>query len=90
MHVDHHPLIKDFPELRDTLHSLRQSDQHFARLADEYEALDKHICRVEDGVETLDDDGLSNLKQQRVGLKDNVAHLLDKAKGGSCCGGCGG
>ena len=34
MHVEHHPLIKDFPELHSQLHSLRQDDQEFARLAD--------------------------------------------------------
>lgn len=89
MHVEHHPLINDFPELRDTLHSLRQSDQHFARIAGEYEELDKRICRVEDGVETLDEAGLSGLKQQRVSLKDDVARMLRKASG-TCCGSCGG
>jgi hypothetical protein len=26
MHVEHHPLIKDFPELRSALHDLRISD----------------------------------------------------------------
>jgi hypothetical protein len=51
MHVEHHPLNKDFPELHAALHELRVNDAHFARLADEYEALDKRICRVEDGVE---------------------------------------
>ena len=40
MHVEHHSLIADFPELREQLHTLRQQDHHFARLADEYEALD--------------------------------------------------
>ncbi|HWR80072.1 MAG TPA: YdcH family protein [Pseudomonas sp.] len=89
MHVEHHPLINDFPELRDTLHSLRQSDQHFARIAGEYEELDKRICRVEDGVESLDEAGLSGLKQQRVSLKDDVARMLRQARG-QCCGSCGG
>ena len=89
MHVEHHPLMNDFPELRDTLHTLRQSDHHFARIAGEYEELDKRICRVEDGVEVLDDACLTSLKQQRVSLKDDVARMLRKAKG-ECCGSCGG
>lgn len=89
MHVEHHPLMNDFPELRETLHELRQSDNHFARIAGEYEELDKLICRVEDGVEMLDDDSLTSLKLQRVSLKDDVARMLQQAKG-SCCGGCGG
>lgn len=87
MHVEHHPLIKDFPEKREQIHQLRQQDPAFARKADEYEARDKHICRVEDGVETLDDDALSALKLERVTLKDAIARDLKRA-GGSCCGGC--
>lgn len=85
MHVDHHPLIKDFPELRAQLHSLRQDDQEFARLADEYEVLDKRICRIEEGTELLDDPSLGRLKQARVVLKDDLARRLQRAAG-QCCG----
>jgi uncharacterized protein YdcH (DUF465 family) len=92
MHVEHHPLIKDFPELRAELHSLRQGDEEFARLAEEYEVLDKRICRIEEGSELLDDAALGLLKQARVGLKDHLAGRLKRAAG-PCCGcgnGCGG
>jgi hypothetical protein len=85
MHVEHHPLNKDFPELHAALHELRGNDAHFARLADEYEALDKRICRVEDGVELLADNDLASLKLARVGLKDEVARHLKRAAG-QCCG----
>lgn len=85
MHVEHHPLIKDFPELRGELHRLRQEDEHFARQAEEYEVLDKRICRIEDGVELLDSAGLNLLKQVRVSLKDSLARQLKKAAG-QCCG----
>ncbi|WAE53487.1 YdcH family protein [Stutzerimonas frequens] len=87
MHVEHHPLIKDFPEKRELLQKLRQEDPVFAHKAEEYEALDKRICRVEDGVETLDDAALSVLKQERVNMKDDIARDLKRASG-SCCGGC--
>jgi uncharacterized protein len=85
MHVEHHALIKDFPEQRETLHELRQKDQAFARLAETYEALDKRICRIEDGIEMLADGALGQLKQERVALKDEVARRLKKAAG-QCCG----
>ncbi len=87
MHVEHHPLVKDFPEKREQLQRLRQQDADFARKADEYEALDKRICRVEDGVENLDEAALNALKLQRVNLKDDIARDLKRASG-SCCGGC--
>jgi hypothetical protein len=78
-------LIKDFPELRAQLHSLRQGDPAFASMAEEYEALDKRICRIEAGSELLDDAALGVLKQVRVGLKDNLARQLKRAAG-QCCG----
>lgn len=89
MHVEHHSLIADFPELREQLHILRQQDHHFARLADEYEALDKRICRIEDGVDLLEDSALSTLKAERVALKDELSRQLNKAaEPEGCCGKC--
>lgn len=85
MHVEHHALVKDFPEQREALHTLRQQDSAFARLAENYEALDKRICRIEEGIELLADDALGQLKQERVALKDEVARRLKKAAG-HCCG----
>ena len=89
MHVEHHPLIKDFPEKREQLQKLRQEDPAFARKAEEYEALDKRICRVEDGVDLLDDSALSTLKAERVALKDELSRQLKKAaEPEGCCGKC--
>lgn len=85
MHVEHHPLVHDFPELRQELQRLRLQDAQFSRQADEYEALDKRICRIEDGVELLDDVTLQALKLSRVALKDDLARQLKRA-GGQCCG----
>ena len=85
MHVEHHPLIQDFPELRAELQRLRQEDEHFSRQAEHYEALDKRICRIEDGIELLDDGALGQLKQERVALKDDLSRQLKRAAG-QCCG----
>ena len=89
MHVEHHSLIADFPELREQLHTLRQQDSHFARLADEYEVLDKRICRVEDGIDVLDDGALSTLKAERVAMKDELSRQMKMAaEPEGCCGKC--
>ncbi len=87
MHVEHHPLIKDFPELRDALHELRQSDADFARLASQYEELDKRICRIEEGSELLAEPALNALKRQRVELKDQLTQRLAPPPK-QCCGCC--
>jgi|KBSSwiStaDraftv2_1062776.scaffolds.fasta_scaffold2790102_1 uncharacterized protein YdcH (DUF465 family) len=89
MHVDHHPLAQDFPELRDTLHALRAQDHHFARLCNEYEELDKRICRIEDDIEPTGDEVLTHLKQERVTRKDELYRLMKNSHEPTCCGGCG-
>lgn len=87
MHVEHHALTHDFAELREQLHTLKQSDHRFANLAEQYEALDKRICRIEEGTELLDDTALNALKLERVALKDDISRQLRQAAG-TCCGKC--
>lgn len=76
MPLEHHPLNREFPQQHDALRKLMQSDARFARLAEEYEALDKRIYEIEDGRSVADDLMLQGLKLQRVGLKDEIADLL--------------
>lgn len=74
--MDHHPLIKDFPELKDRIHTLKMSSAHFARLEKEYEELDKAIVRLESGIEHSSANELEQKKLQRVALKDELYALL--------------
>ncbi len=83
MHVEHHALIKDFPEKREQLQKLRMEHPVFARKTEEYEALDKRISSAVN----IDDAALEALKQERETLKDDIARDLKRASG-SCCGGC--
>jgi uncharacterized protein YdcH (DUF465 family) len=79
MPLEHHPLSREFPELQAQLLSLLASDGHFARLAEEYEELDKRIYEVESGRVAMDEILLLGLKMQRVSLKDELADYLRKA-----------
>lgn len=79
MHVEHHPLIKEFPEHRERIHALKVSDTHFARLAEQYEEVDKHICRAEDAAEGHDEEHMHKLKSERLRLKDEVFKVLQVA-----------
>ncbi|WP_018150545.1 YdcH family protein [Leeia oryzae] len=76
MHVEHHPLVSEFPELRDQIHVLKTGNAHFAKLFDEYENVDKAVCRAEDGLEALSDVALEDMKKQRLQLKDKLYGLL--------------
>lgn len=73
---DHHPLAKDFPELKDRIHVLKTGNAHFARLEREYEDLDKEIVRLETGVEHASSAEIENKKQRRVSLKDELYAML--------------
>lgn len=75
-YVDKHPLATDFPELRDRIHALKTSDAHFAKLVTEYEALDREIIRIEEGIEHRSDEALEHLKMRRVQLKDELYAML--------------
>jgi uncharacterized protein YdcH (DUF465 family) len=77
MHIEHHPLIKEFPEHRERIHELKQSNNHFAKLADQYEEVDKHICRAEDSPEGYDNQHMHELKSERLKLKDEMFRILE-------------
>lgn len=79
MPLEHHPLIKEFPELHDAIHELKTHDDHFRELFEEYEKLDKEIYRIESDSEPASDQYTEELKLRRVNLKDELYAMLKKA-----------
>ncbi len=71
-----HELAEDFPNERDKIAALKASDGHFARLADEYEEINRTIHRMETRVEPATDEVEEELKRRRVYLKDAIAATL--------------
>lgn len=80
MHVDHHPLIAEFPEFKDAIHDLKMSDAHFTHLFTDYESVDKAIVRAENGIDTLTDLELGVLKKQRLSLRDKLYAMLHASR----------
>lgn len=78
MHNGNHALTRDFPELKDRIQELRQSDNHFKNLEEKYNALDVEIAKDVSGEQPLSEDHLEDLKRQRVVLKDELYTLLTK------------
>ncbi|MDH5387505.1 MAG: DUF465 domain-containing protein [Gammaproteobacteria bacterium] len=76
MTIEHHPLIEEFPENKDQIHALKMSNAHFRRLAHEFEGIDKSIVRAEQGLETVNDDYLSEVKKERLHLKDLIYQMI--------------
>ncbi len=71
-----HELAEEFPEHAEALHALKISNAHFARLADEYHTLNRTIHRIETGIEPVSDAHESELRKQRLALKDEIYGLL--------------
>lgn len=78
--LEHHPLVKEFPEHAEIIHNLKETDNHFNKLFDEYEALDKEIFRIEANQEAVTDNELTNLKKQRRRVKDMLYNQVLQAK----------
>ena len=76
MFGEHHDLIHELPEYRDKIHQLKLSDPHFAKLFDEYHALDHEVHRIEQGIENPSDEYTEELKKRRLALKDALFQLL--------------
>ena len=66
----HHPLVKDFPEHRETILWLKVSDEQFRKHFDEYHQVDDKVCRIEEDVDFATDQETDELKMRRAHLKD--------------------
>jgi uncharacterized protein len=72
----HHPLVKEFPEHRESIKQLRASDDSFRKMYEEYHSVDESICRIEEEVDFATDQETEELKMRRVWLKDNLYSAL--------------
>jgi len=71
-----HELAEEFPEFVDRIHTLKTSDAHFARLADEYHEINRAIHRAETKVEPVSDTEEDTLRKKRMALKDELYGML--------------
>ena len=71
-----HELAQEFPELSDKMQELKQSDAHFARLCDEYHAINRKVHRAETNVEPLEELAEVQVRKERAALKDEIYKLL--------------
>ena len=79
MTIQHHSLAEEFPEHKQAIHELKMNNNHFKRLFDEYEEVDRDIVRYEQEIEIACDERLEDLKKQRLKLKDELHGMLQQA-----------
>lgn len=71
-----HELLEEFPDKADKIHELKISNQHFARLSDEYHEVNRAVHRAETNVEPTDDAHMQEMRKQRMALKDEIWGML--------------
>ena len=74
--IEKHDLHHEFPEFEQRIHELKMNNHHFARLFEEYHAINREILRIEEGVENPADEYLEELKKQRLSHKDQLYGML--------------
>lgn len=74
-----HELHEEFPDAGEALHRLKMENAHFAKLADEYHAVNREIHRIESEVEPATDEHTEELKKRRLTLKDEIAAIIRAA-----------
>ncbi len=74
-----HELAAEFPEKADLIHKLKTEDAHFARLAEEYHAINRQVHRAETNVEPMEELAEVDLRKKRAHLKDQIYAMLSAA-----------
>ncbi len=73
-----HELAADFPEYAEKIQKLKETDAHFARLADAYHEINRQVHRSETNVEPVSEDEAEAQRVQRMRLKDEIYAILAK------------
>ncbi len=76
MHVEHHDLQHEFPEMVEAITVLKGSNALFAKLHASYNRLTGKVEDLEAHDMPVADFTLEDMKKQRVKLKDDLYHIL--------------
>jgi uncharacterized protein YdcH (DUF465 family) len=68
-----------FPAARSVIHQLKQSDAHFAKLADQYHEINRAVHRMETNVEPVSDETMENKRKKRLALLDEISAIIARA-----------
>ena len=78
--VPNHSLDNEFPESRDIIHQLNDTDPEFAQMAAEYHDLDRQIRTLERNEIPTTDEHFEELKLQRLQLKDKLYAMIKNSQ----------
>ncbi len=76
MWMDHHDLLREFPEEAQAIVAWRESNGHFNALCERFDVVSAEIVRIERGKEPASETRLKALRHDRLGIKDEIVALL--------------
>ena len=79
----HHPILREFPEHRETIKHLKGADERFRKMFEEYHSVDDAIYRIEEDVNFATDQDIDELKFRRAWLKDQIYFAIRHASTGA-------
>lgn len=74
-----HELAEDFPDDVERIHALKEENAHFARLVEEYHAVNRAVHRAETGIEPCEELAEVEMRKTRMRLKDEISGMLANA-----------
>jgi uncharacterized protein YdcH (DUF465 family) len=79
MSEEHHDLANEFPQFKEQIHTLKTSDNHFAKLFDQYHEVTREVYKMEAEVEPVTTEVEEEYKKRRLQLKDELHAMLKAA-----------
>jgi uncharacterized protein YdcH (DUF465 family) len=76
MHIDHHDLYTEFPDMRDAIDVLRRDSAYVSNLFGRYNRLTGKVEDLEEHDMPVADFTLEDMKKARAKLKDEIYQLL--------------
>ncbi len=73
-----HTLGEEFPGQLEQIHALKASNAHFAKLLLAYDAVNDEIHLAETNVAPVTQEHETDLRKQRLTLKDEIAQMLSQ------------
>lgn len=74
-----HTLHEEFPNDIEKLHELKTSNAHFAKLLEDYDAINDKVHRAETRVDTVDELVEHQWRKERSHIKDEISRMLHEA-----------
>lgn len=75
----HHPILREFPEYRETIKLLKGTSDIFRKMFDEYHSIDDQIYRIEEEIDFATDQEFDDLRKRRAWLKDQIYYAIRRA-----------